>query len=93
VCDCSDQAAHYHNLGPKLGASLLTRHIGWKQKKKRKKEKSATDNIFVMHNIFLKCHEYNAELYNLCIDFKQAFDTVNRKFYRDYKKQEFQKNS
>jgi hypothetical protein len=40
VCDCSDQAAHYHNLGPKLGASLLTRHIGWKQKKKeRKKER------------------------------------------------------
>jgi hypothetical protein len=37
VCDCSDQAAHYHNLGPKLGASLLTRHIGWKQKKKVKK--------------------------------------------------------
>jgi hypothetical protein len=38
VCDCSDQAAHYHNLGPKLGASLLTRHIGWKQKKKEKKK-------------------------------------------------------
>jgi hypothetical protein len=37
VCDCSDQAAHYHNLGPKLGASLLTRHIGWKQKKKERK--------------------------------------------------------
>jgi hypothetical protein len=37
VCDCSDQAAHYHNLGPKLGASLLTRHIGWKQKKQKKK--------------------------------------------------------
>jgi hypothetical protein len=36
VCDCSDQAAHYHNLGPKLGASLLTRHIRWKQKKKVK---------------------------------------------------------
>jgi hypothetical protein len=34
VCDCSDQAAHYHHLGPKLGASLLTRHIGWKQNKK-----------------------------------------------------------
>jgi hypothetical protein len=31
VCNSSDQAAHYHNLGPKLGASLLTRHIGWKQ--------------------------------------------------------------
>jgi hypothetical protein len=35
VCDYSDQAAHYHNLGPQLGASLLTRHIGWKQKKNR----------------------------------------------------------
>jgi hypothetical protein len=38
VCDCPYQAAHYHNLGPKLGASLLTRHIGWKQKKKEKNE-------------------------------------------------------
>jgi hypothetical protein len=38
VCDCSDQAAHYHNLGPKLGASLLTWHIGWKQKNKVKKK-------------------------------------------------------
>jgi hypothetical protein len=32
VCDRSDQAAHHHNLSPQLGASLLTRHIGWKQK-------------------------------------------------------------
>jgi hypothetical protein len=39
VCDRSDQAAHYHNLGPQLGASLLTRHIGWKQKQKEKKKK------------------------------------------------------
>jgi hypothetical protein len=40
VCDCSDQAAHYHNLGPQLRASLLPRHIGWKQEKKeRKKER------------------------------------------------------
>jgi hypothetical protein len=39
VCDCSDQAAHYHNLGPQLGASLLTRHIGWKQKKKESKNR------------------------------------------------------
>jgi hypothetical protein len=46
VCDCSDQAAHYHNLGPQLGASLLTRHIGWKQKKKeRKKEKKGNRKI------------------------------------------------
>jgi hypothetical protein len=30
VCDSSDQAAHYHHLGPKLGASFLTLHFGWK---------------------------------------------------------------
>jgi hypothetical protein len=39
VCGCSDQAAHYHNLGPKLGASLLTRHIGWKNRKRKKEKK------------------------------------------------------
>jgi hypothetical protein len=27
VCDSPDQAAHYHTLGPKLGASSLTRHL------------------------------------------------------------------
>jgi hypothetical protein len=37
VCDSSDQAAHYHHLGPKLGASFLTQHFGWKQNKKVKR--------------------------------------------------------
>jgi hypothetical protein len=27
VCDSCDQAPHYHTLGPKLGASSLTRHL------------------------------------------------------------------
>jgi hypothetical protein len=27
VCNSPDQAAHYHTLGPKLGASSLTRHL------------------------------------------------------------------
>jgi hypothetical protein len=36
MCDSSDQAAQYHHLGPKLGASFLTRHFGWKQNKKVK---------------------------------------------------------
>jgi hypothetical protein len=39
VCDSSDQAAHYHHLGPKLGSSFLTRHFGWKQNKKVKKKR------------------------------------------------------
>jgi hypothetical protein len=38
VCDSSDQEAHYHHLGPKLGASFLTRHFGWKQNKKESKK-------------------------------------------------------
>jgi hypothetical protein len=44
MCGSSDQAAHYHHLGPKLGASFLTQHFGWKRnkkvnQKKKKKEK------------------------------------------------------
>jgi hypothetical protein len=27
ACDSSDQVAHYHTLGPKLGASSLTQHL------------------------------------------------------------------
>jgi hypothetical protein len=42
VCDNSDQAAHYHHLGPKLGVSFLTRHFGWKQNKKVKKKSNIT---------------------------------------------------
>jgi hypothetical protein len=40
VCDCSDEAAHYHNLGPKIGASLLNRHVSRNRKRKRKKKVS-----------------------------------------------------
>jgi hypothetical protein len=45
VCGCSDQAARYHNLGPKLGASLLTQHIGWKNRKKKKKREK---DVFII---------------------------------------------
>jgi hypothetical protein len=38
VCDSSDQATHYHHLGPKLGASFLTRHFDCKQNKKERKK-------------------------------------------------------
>jgi hypothetical protein len=39
VCTSSDQAAHYHNLGPKLGASLLIQHIGWKTEKRERRRR------------------------------------------------------
>jgi hypothetical protein len=43
VCDSSDQAAHCHHLGPKLGASCLTRNLGWKHNKKVKKLRRGMD--------------------------------------------------
>jgi hypothetical protein len=63
VCDCSDQAAHYHNLGPKLGASLLTRHIGWKQKEKKKKGKKKKKKVnMVFKPLYYKAAEQTVYL-------------------------------
>jgi hypothetical protein len=46
VGDSSDQAAQYHHLGPKLGASFLTRHFAWKQNEKVSKFSQADLHIF-----------------------------------------------
>jgi hypothetical protein len=51
VCDSSDQAAHYHHLGPKLGASFLTRYFEWKQNKKVKKMFNTSNRT--MHTEFM----------------------------------------
>ena len=40
--------------------------------------RSTIDNIFIVRQIYEKCHEYNIHLHNIFIDFSQAFDTVNR---------------
>jgi hypothetical protein len=47
MCDSSDQAAHYHHLDSKLGASFLTRHFGWKQNKKEKERKGYRKHAYV----------------------------------------------
>jgi hypothetical protein len=39
---------------------------------------STIDNIFIVRQIYKKCHEYNIDLHNILIAFSQAFDTVNR---------------
>jgi sorting nexin-29 len=43
-----------------------------------RRNRSTTVNIFIMRQILEKCYEYNIEMHVLCIDFKQAFDFVDR---------------
>ena len=40
--------------------------------------RSTIDHIFTIRQIQEKAYEYNIHLHNLYIDFKQAFDSVNR---------------
>ena len=40
--------------------------------------RSTIDHIFTIKQIQEKAYEYNIHLHNLYIDFKQAFDSVNR---------------
>jgi hypothetical protein len=40
--------------------------------------RSTNDNIFIVRQIFEKCHEHNIDLYNIFLDNTQAFDSVNR---------------
>jgi len=43
-----------------------------------RRNRSTTDNIFIMRQILEKCYEYNIEMHVLFIDLKQAFDSVDR---------------
>jgi hypothetical protein len=48
--------------------------------------RSTTDQIHVVRQILEKCYEFGIELHNVFIDFKQAFDKVNRpKIYESLK--------
>jgi len=48
--------------------------------------RSTIDQIRVVRQILEKCYEFGIELHNIFIDFKQAFDTVNRpKMYENLK--------
>jgi hypothetical protein len=93
VCDCSDQAAHYHNLGPKLGASLLTRHIGSKQKKKERKKVSSCRNDSKRSENSASQSSEDCELYKTNIndlkEFSVLFFTSSVYVHRNHLKNAF----
>ena len=37
------------------------------------------DQVFALRSIIGKCYEYNITLHQLFIDFKQAYDSINKK--------------
>jgi len=41
-------------------------------------DRSTTDNIFILRQIYEKWQEYNIELHNVFMHFNQAFDSKNR---------------
>jgi hypothetical protein len=43
-----------------------------------RRNRSTTDDIFIMRQILEKCYEYNIEMHVLFIDFKQDFDSADR---------------
>jgi hypothetical protein len=40
--------------------------------------RSTTDNIFMVRQIYEKCCEFNIDIYNIFVDYTQAFDSVKR---------------
>lgn len=52
--------------------------------------RSTTDQIFILRQIMEKCYEYNVDVHQLFVDFKQAYDSVKRKkLYQTLMEMEF----
>jgi sorting nexin-29 len=45
-----------------------------------RKGRSTTDHIFTIRQVLKKCYEQNINIHQLYIDFRQAFDSINRQF-------------
>jgi hypothetical protein len=43
-----------------------------------RREKSTTDHIFIIRQVMEKFYEYNKDLHILFVDFKQAYDSIDR---------------
>ena len=62
----------YNRLSKIIEPEIVNYQMGFKP------NRSTIDNIFIVRQIYEKCHEYNIDLHNIFIDFSQAFYTVNR---------------
>ena len=75
------------NVTYKLFTKILTRRIepyaeqaiGDYQSGFRR-NRSTSDHIFMIRTILEKCHEYGVPVHQLYIDFKQAYDSIDRKY-------------
>jgi hypothetical protein len=56
---------------------MVERNIGRYQMEFRP-NRSTTENIRIVRQIYKKCFEYQIDLSNMFIDFEQAFDSMER---------------
>ena len=47
-------------------------------------ERATTDQMFAIRQVLQKCREYNVPTHHLFIDFKSAYDTIDREQLADY---------
>jgi hypothetical protein len=58
----------YNQLSKLIEAEIGDYQMGFRP------NRSTIDNIFMVRQIYEKCHEYNIDLHNIFIDFSQAVD-------------------
>jgi len=71
------------NIAYKIFAFLLNKRLTENTENKLednemglRSNRSTVDNIFIIRQVFEKSHEYNIDLYNICVDYTHAFDSV-----------------
>jgi sorting nexin-29 len=56
----------------------IAEQVIWEYQAGFRKGRSTMDHIFTMKRISEKCWEHNVDLFQIYIDFRQAYDHINR---------------